>query len=70
MQFYWRREAEPVKLRLRPSNPQLTPTTLQIQYYYSLIEKYIAKLCKNFVHQKKKTDWLHDDVSFVLDKHT
>jgi hypothetical protein len=25
---------------------------------------------KHFVHQKKKTDWLHDDVSFVLDKHT
>ena len=28
--------ASPVKLHLRPSNPQLTPPTLQIQYYYSL----------------------------------
>ena len=27
----------PVKLHLRPSNPQLTPPTLQIQYCYSII---------------------------------
>ena len=35
--FYWLRFASPVKLHLRPSNPQLTPPTLQIQYCYSLI---------------------------------
>jgi len=29
--------ALPVKLHLRPSNPQLIPPTLQIQYCYSLI---------------------------------
>jgi hypothetical protein len=34
--FYWLRFASPVKLHLRLSNPQLTPPTLQIQYYYSL----------------------------------
>jgi len=28
--------ASPVKRHLRPSNPQLTPPTLQIQYCYSL----------------------------------
>ena len=28
--------ASPIKLHLRPSNPQLTPPTLQIQYCYSL----------------------------------
>ena len=31
------RFASPVKLHLRPSNPQLTPPTLQMQYCYSLI---------------------------------
>jgi hypothetical protein len=35
--FYWVRFASPVKRHLRPSNPQLTPPTLQIQYCYSLI---------------------------------
>jgi hypothetical protein len=29
--------SSPVKRHLRPSNPQLTPPTLQMQYYYSLI---------------------------------
>ena len=29
-------DTSPVKLHLRPSNPQLTPPTLQIQYCYSL----------------------------------
>ena len=31
------RRKPPVKRHLRPSNPQLTPPTLQIQYCYSLI---------------------------------
>jgi hypothetical protein len=33
--FYWLRFASTVKLHLRPSNPQLTPPTLKIQYCYS-----------------------------------
>jgi hypothetical protein len=39
--WIWRSQisawASPVKWHLRPSNPQLTPSTLQIQYCYSLI---------------------------------
>jgi hypothetical protein len=34
--FYWLRFALPVQWHLQPSNPQLTPPTLQIQYCYSL----------------------------------
>jgi len=34
--FYWLRFSSPVKRHFRPSNPQLTPPTLQIQYCYSL----------------------------------
>jgi hypothetical protein len=35
----------PVKLHLRPSNPQLTPPTLQIQYCYSLSGHYKPSRC-------------------------
>jgi hypothetical protein len=33
--FYWLRFASPVKLHLRPSNPQLTPPTLQIRWKHT-----------------------------------
>jgi hypothetical protein len=36
--------ASSVKLHLQPSNPQLTPPTLQIQYCYSLILRHCTNI--------------------------
>jgi hypothetical protein len=51
--FYWLRFVSPVKRHLRPSNPQLTPTTLQIQYCYSLILMLIYTMNSHKARLKK-----------------
>jgi hypothetical protein len=47
-------EELPVKLHLRPSNPQLTPPTLQIPYCYSLIMLY-HNIKELFIKKKPTT---------------
>ena len=53
------RFASPVKLHLRPSNPQLTPPTLPIQYCYSLnryiwyIFVWILQFLNNIIYQNQ-----------------
>ena len=46
--FYWLCYASPSKTSFSPSNPQLTPATIQIQYSYSLIVCWSYQLYKIF----------------------
>jgi hypothetical protein len=58
--FYWLCFASPVKLHLRPSNPQLTPPTLQIHDFFILIFG-VLPLAEGFQRRRLKYEKLTVD---------